>query len=254
MIPHTKAFKKLKEQAQSTFNFAILVCYAVPNFKVTLKGVQPGVPLNFTPEHFDNRPIPIEKVANHISEYKEILSKQIFLSSFTYFESYFIDAIKEIIEFHGREHLLGKGSLKNNLNITDPESTAAVRKLQEYPLTRNKGRYIANNDKLTKKGFRLPSALLSHYGLEQLYRLVDSDNVRAADIPALIGSVLQLPISKEETEKFKSYKDIRNRIAHGKAENTDFYLRMAIEMNDFLRNLALKIDGHIVKNFFIIEM
>ena len=253
MIPHTKAFARLKEQAGATFNFAIVVCHAVPSLKLALKNAGDAGPLPFAPEYFDSRPIPTAKVREHIKDYKEVLSRQIFLSSFSFFEAYFLDLLKEIIDFHGGTKLLDKLALSRNASLTDPDSQKEKRKLQEYRVPKNEGAYTSYGSKLAKKGFAFPSTLLARYGIEQLLKTLDTDYIKAASIPDLIESVLQLPLDMAERERFNSYRDMRNKIAHGRPDATSFHLRKAVEANDFLRNLALKIDRHVIDNYLIVE-
>jgi hypothetical protein len=62
MIPHTKAFAVLKREAQQVFDFAIVVTHAVPALKYALKGIASDHSIPFRPEHFDSRPIAIDKV------------------------------------------------------------------------------------------------------------------------------------------------------------------------------------------------
>ena len=90
--------------------------------------------------------------------------------------------------------------------------------------------------------------------MNKLLELVDGTYIPAANIPELTESVLQLQLDEvSEIETFQNYREIRNRIAHGRAGASDLHLKKAIEANNFLRNLALKIDKHTVQNFFIVE-
>jgi RiboL-PSP-HEPN len=254
LIPHSKAFSRLKEQAGATFNFAIVVCHAVPSLKIALKNTGADESLPFSPDYFDSRPIPTAKVREHIKDYKEVLSRQIFLSSFSFFEAYFLDLLKEIVEFHGGTKLLDKLSITRNTSLTDADTLKEKRKLQEYPVSKNKEAYASYGSKLAKKGFAFPSTLLARYGIEQLLKTLDTDYIKAANIPELIESVLQLPLDPSEKERFSSYRDMRNKIAHGRPDATSFHLRKSVEANDFLRNLALKIDRHVIDNFLVVEL
>lgn len=254
MIPHTKAFKTLKDEAQRVFDFAIVVTYAVPALKAALKGLQPAAPLPFTPDHFDPVRIPTDKVRFHAQEYKELLSRYIFLSSFSFFEAYFHDIIKEIIAFHTSEAILERASLAPNLALTDKEAKKSKRKLQEYAVPGNRDGYISHGRKLAARGFRFPSTLLSQYGLRRLLDLAQGDYIKAADIPGLAQDVLQLALEeKTEAEPFHNYRDIRNKIAHGRASAAALHLAKAVEANNFLRNLALKIDRHVVEHYLLVE-
>jgi len=255
MIPHTKAFKRLKDEAQAVFDFAIVVCYAVPNLKATLKSLPQGAQLPFSPDHFNSRPIPTEKVRHHAKEYKAVLSRYIFLSSFSYFEAYFLDLLKEIIEFHGRGELLRKHDLSRNIALSSPDLAKSKKKLREYRVRGKVGAYASYGKRLAAEGFVFPSSVLARRGLQQLIDLTDADYIKAAEIPELVESILQLPLDpNSEKAKFHGYRDMRNKIAHGRPDSTSLHLAKAIEANDFLRNLALKIDRHVLEHLLLVEL
>ena len=221
MINHSKSFAILKQEAQRTFDFAIVITYAVPALKYTLKGLNPDSPIPFKPDHFDPRPIATEKVRQNAKEYKKALSRHIFLSTFSFFEAYFHDVLKEIIDFHGSDNILKKTSLENNKALTNETTIKEIRKLQEYYTKGNKDRYVSFGQKLRHKGFRLPSTLLSRFGLQKLIELISGDYIKANDIPTLIKSVLQLDLDQQsEINVFHGYRELRNRIAHGRARTS----------------------------------
>ena len=58
-------------------------------------------------------------------------------------------------------------------------------------------------------------------------------------------------LSTEHKDKFHSYRDDRNKIAHGKT--LSYSLDKALKGNEFLYNLAKEIDKHVVTNYMIIE-
>jgi hypothetical protein len=255
VIPHTKAFEVLKGEAQKVFDFAIVVTYAVPALKYALKNLGPANPIPYRPDHFNSRPVATEKVKEDAKRYKPLLSRYIFLSSFSFFEAYFRDVLKEIIDFHGGEKLLERVSLRRNESLTDSESVKQKRKLQEYPNPRNRDRYVSNGKRLAEKGFGFPSTLLSGYGLRRLIELIDADAIRAVDIPKLAQEVIQIQLDQStEIDVFHGYRETRNKIAHGRASPASLHLRKAVEANNFLRNVALKIDRHVVENFLVCEL
>jgi len=244
VISHTKSFAILKQEAQRTFDFAIVVTYAVPALKYALKDLDPNEPIPFTPDHFDSRPIATEKVRHNAKEYKKALSRHIFLSTFSFFEAYFHDILQEIIEFHGADNVLETTSIAKNESMTDAETIKEKRKLQEYFKAGDRDRYASYGRKLHSKGFRFPSTLLSGYGLQKLIELAAGDYIRASEIPPLAKSVLQLELDQTtEIDIFHGYRNVRNRIAHGRAGSDDLHLRKAVEANNFLRNLALREAG-----------
>ena len=254
MIPHTKAFRVLKGEAQQVFDFAIVVAYAVPSLKKALATLQPGETLPFTPDYFDATRIPTAKVRHNAAHYKELLSRQIFLSSFSFFEAYFHDVLKEIVQFHGGEALLEKVSIAPNLNPASSDAKRWKRKLQEYRTSSNLDGYVTYGRKLAGSGFRFPSELLARFGLRKLLDLVKGDYIRAIEIPILVEEILQLRLDPQsEVAAFQNYRKIRNRIAHGRASGASLHLKKAVEANNFLRNLALKIDKHVVEHYLIVE-
>jgi hypothetical protein len=84
--------------------------------------------------------------------------------------------------------------------------------------------------------------------------LISKDSIRAADIPTLAKTLLQIQLdASAEIAVFEGYRRTRNKIAHGRASSASLHLRKAIEANNFLRNFALKIDRHVVEHFLVIE-
>lgn len=253
MIPHTKSFKTLKDEAQRVFDFVIVVAYAVPALKRTLDTLEPGKALPFKPDHFDSTRIPTEKVRFHCREYKALLSRYIFLSSFSFFEAYFVDVLREIIEFHTKESLLQRLEIAANLTLTDPDSLKAKRKLREYATNANRDGYYSYGRQLASKGYHFPSALLSRFGLQRLFEQIESSRIRAEEIPTLAREVLQLNLTQAECEHFHRLRQIRNKIAHGRASSALLHLKKAVDANNFLRNLALKIDRHVCEHYLLVE-
>lgn len=254
MITHSQAFSRLKDEAQSVFDFAIVVSYAVPALKYSLKNLSETDPIPFKPEHFDSRPIATAKVRENAKEYKKLLSQYVFLSAFSFFEAYFHDLLKEVIQFHGVEGLRQQIAISHNLTLTLPEDTKAKKKLQEYPKPSETKKYEKYGRNLAARGFRFPSALLGSYGLAKLIELANAEYISPSKIPELVQSIFQLPLdAKSEVEPFNAYREQRNRIAHGRADGASLHLSKAVEANNFLRNLALKIDRHVVDHYLVVE-
>ena len=226
---------------------------AVPCLKYTLKQMDPEKPPEFKPDHFDSRPIKTEKVLHDTKEYKEALSRHIVLSSFSYFEAYFHDVLSEILEFHGKDLLFNISSISTDIGDSGIVEKAR-KKLSEYPKKSNLDCYKSNKEKLLKCGEALPSALLAQYGYRKLIELIEGNYIPAAKIPELSNSILQLKFDDSEEELLYGYKEIRNKIAHGRISDGTLYVKKAIEMNNFFRNLALKIDKHVLKYFLLVEV
>lgn len=108
---------------------------------------------------------------------------------------------------------------------------------------------------MAASGYRFPSRLLSHYGLKQLNEIAEGTGIKAADILALASSIFHLEFDPDtEVQVFSDYRQLRNRVAHGRALESELALGKAVEANNFLRNLALKIDRQVVSQYFVIEV
>lgn len=197
-------------------------------------------------DYFDKRPVATAKVKDSTKVYKESLARHVFFSSFSFFEAYVGNVLKEIVDFHGKEALFRRTNLNKHTISIDAEATKSKRKLQEYYKKKNSQRYSSHGKKLNNTGYRFPSTLLSTYGLKQLFSLIEDEKIRAVEIPNMLQDALHLELNEEtETNVFHKHRDVRNRIAHGTASPTDFSLSKAVKANDFLRNFALKIDHHV---------
>ena len=268
MIAHTESFQELKKEQQKIMDFTVLVCYGIPSLKKAIKGKKSNAK-NYEnlakPDYFNRNynPDDILELAKH---YKNNLAKYTLLSAFSFFEVYIKEVINELVKFHG-----GKDIFISNLNIRHQkfiknQNTVLQlnkKKLQEYLKKKNKLRY-AKHLKLVNEipSYRNPSELLATYGLKTFIELVNGHNFKSVLIPDL----LEFAFCIDLTEKLNSYedlkekniretfdiiRDIRNSIGHGKAGNLGF--EKAIEITKFLRKLSLKIDKHLVENFFILE-
>ncbi len=216
------------------FDFAIVVTYAVPALKYALKGLNPEDEIPYKPDYFDSRPVATEKVKHNARNYKSLLSRYIFLSTFSFFEAYFQDVLKEIVSFHEEKKLLSKVSIDHNNSIMNGDINKYKRKLQEYPTPKNRDRYLSYGKRLSETGYRFPSTLLSGFGLRHLIELTKGDNnIRAFDIPRLTEEILQLDLDqKKEVDIFHGFRNTRNKIAHGRASAASISLRKAIAANN----------------------
>lgn len=254
LIAHTNSFVNLKEEAQRTLDFAIMVAHAVPWLKHSMKDLDPSGNMPIRADYFDSRPVATAKVRESTKVYKESLARHVFFSSFSFFEAYVGSVLREIIEFHGREELISRTHLNEKTRECHSDVLKSKRKLQEFYTPKNKDRYKSHGKTLNSSGYRFPSTLLSTYGLKQLCSLIEDERVRAVEIPSLLQEALHIQLDLEtEINVFHKYREARNRIAHGSAKPADFDIPNAISANDFLRNLALKIDRHVVDYFLIVE-
>lgn len=267
MIARTNSFERLKSEQQKILDFAVLICHAIPNVKKTIKGNEAKVehfsipnPDYFNLVHQDN----LKELSKH---YKVNLSKYLIISSFSFFEAYFKSVLEELIDFQG-------GTDKFIETISDRHKTIIAqnnneelkkhkRKLQEPFKKKNIKKYELHSNKLMRSTeFKMPSELFSTLGIKYLFELVSSDRFRSVMIPELLEKGLLLDLGekinkssslREKTlkETFDSMRDLRNRISHGDNPNIDF--SKAMDYIRFLRFLSVKIDKHLIENFFILE-
>ena len=80
----------------------------------------------------------------------------------------------------------------------------------------------------------------------------DFDKLKANDIPDLLNDAFLYKISEDDSTQYHSIRDKRNSIAHGNSDD-NLSLGIVIDHNYFLRNLAIDIDQHLLKHFFVLE-
>ncbi|QHI36464.1 hypothetical protein IMCC3317_18270 [Kordia antarctica] len=251
-IRRSNAFLILKEHSQSTLNFSVLVCTAVPQLEYAFQQNDTDSSTHLVENsEFRNSTIPYSTEKENLDKYKTVLGANILLSNFSFFESYFFSLIDEIIEFHGgKEEYLAfietKVAQNGNLELEDKKNLHRLRK--EY-VKKDKDRYIKFTNIIKDKPIVWPSQKLALYGLKQMIK--NKNRWKSADIPNLITDLLTYNLSTEHKDKFHSYRDDRNKIAHGKT--LSYSLDKALKGNEFLYNLAKEIDKHVITNYMIIE-
>lgn len=253
MYAHTQSFFILRDQTQTVLDFAVLISNSVPLQKMTIKKIEKGVEgiQLAKPDYFKGDPNQ-DQLKEYAKNYKVNLSKYVLLSNFSYFEAYITNSIQEIFEFHGGYKAMVKASqTRSNKHIDsdDEKVVDARRRLQDSFDKKNEQKYRKYTQILKKQNYKFPSELLSSYGVIKLNEELKS--LRSEGIPAILSNGLNFSISKKEISEFHRIRDFRNGIAHGKLK--DFTMPTAMECNRFLRNLSVRIDNHIVTNFFIIE-
>jgi hypothetical protein len=253
MIAHTNAFIKLREQTQATLNFSILMCSAVPFYKENLD-IEKRFPGKITfpvPDYFKGTS-KLNDLLEFIKTYKENLSKYVLLSNFSFFEAYVEDAIKEIFKFHsGAEKMIlrAKRLSKESFNIKDKNIIANKRKLQDALDKKKTLKYRTSTRLLKGLSYKFPCDLMSAYGILQLEKV--SKNFKSFHITDLLNFALNLDLTNNEIKMFHDIRNIRNDIAHG--NQVSLSIEQTMIYNNFLRDLSVKIDSHIVNHFFIIE-
>lgn len=252
MISHSKSFLVLKEQNQTLFDFAVLSCQSVPALKGYMKAVEGGsAPKLPDADHFKGNP-DFTQLRSFITEYKKTLGRLIFISSFSYFEAYFKALLEEVLSFHGgHEKFLGTAASRTDLHVSScaqPSIEKSANKLREYPKRHFAPSYRKHIGVLEATDFRFPSELFSSFGIMELRNYLD---LKASQIPHVAKWAFGVPLTEAEELEFSSHRDTRNEIAHGSLVHLDF--TRGLEASRFLRELSVKIDKHVVKNFLVIE-
>jgi hypothetical protein len=251
MYSHTDALIRLRTAMQEVFEFAVVVCSAVPCLKKCIKLYKddPSVALP-TPEHF-KRPIRVDQLSAGAGTFKPQLVRLIFLSSFSYFEAYVADCCRELLAFH-RERLPAHFDQEAISNlVVDPKFLKSKRKLQDRYDPKKWQAYKKHTNELRELGYAFPKDILASYAIRTLLAQTAEGNIKANDIPHFLRTVLLLELDAKTEQAFHNYREVRNRIAHGKTVN--LHMKELVTIGHFFRDLATKIDQHVVECFFVIE-
>lgn len=266
MIPSTDSFNRLKSEQQKILDFAVLVCHAVPNVKKTIKGHEKKVKHFSIPKPDYFKLTTNERLLELSKEYKENLAKYLIISSFSFFESYFKSVLKELLEFQGGIDKFADTISKKHKAIIAQNNNSAKkhkRKLQEPFRKKNYKKYEKHRKALMNHSeFKMPSELFSFFGVKHFFELVNSNSFRSAMIPDLLEKGLLMDLNdkvnktsslkdKNIKETFDTMRKLRNKISHG--DKTDIDLQKTIDYIRFLKFLSIKIDKHLIENFFILE-
>ena len=254
MKMHTKAYGRYRKEVISLWNFAVMVCYAVPTLSKNIHGVEKNIEhySMVQPDFFRYDKTTPEILKGRIKSYQHQLTSYLWLSTFSFFEAYVKQILGELIEFHG-----GKDKfIQDTIESIGKDMSQITHRMKQHRIKLQKPfdpRKILQYKKKTKilkeGGYKFPSELLAAFGVKMLIeRLGD---LRAKDIPTLLRDGLLFEFDDESLKKFNSYNAKRNNIAHG--ESVKYSLHETKEMLNFLRNLAKKIDQHLMANFFVIE-
>ena len=253
MITHSKSFSILKEQNQSLFDFTVLCCYAVPALNAYMKAVEKGAaPKLPDADYFKGDP-DTKHLKSSMPEYRKNLGKLISISSFSYFESYFQALIKEVLDFHGGQDKFVELSLKKQkrhlMFAEEANPKKSVMKLREYAKHGHELKYIKHARELDNTNYRFPSELFATFGIVELGN--NYKELKAVQIPHVAKFCFGVDLTDDEVAQYSKYRELRNDIAHGKVTKVD--LKEAINASQFLRTTAMKIDGHVVQNFLVLE-
>lgn len=250
-VKTTRSYLKLRSQIEESFNFAYIVCQAIPCLKLQSSLVKKGHIQSLpSPDYFKN-PNPSDQIDKQVKPYKNELSKFILLSSFSYFESYVIDALKELLEFHGGGKEMTARAERSARSIMafqkgNFKSQKAILSKQD-PAHRERRRNACN--KLKDERFVFPTSLLSSLGVKVFIQKLE--NIKSVDIPKLLTEGFHMNWSEQDLATFHSIRTQRNKIAHG--DSVSLAIKDVFEMNSDLRRIAQQIDLHLVDHFFISE-
>jgi hypothetical protein len=248
-LPNTKAYMRLKVQAQDTFDLAVVTCHAIPALKLQISLVEKGTLASLPrPDYYPQGNTSIVQLKKQMIDYKSKIARFTFLSSFSFFEAFVSDAIKEMIDYHGGlMHFQSQNS--STIAMNSEEINKAKQKLRSKMDNSKIQRYKKFSAYLQSEGYRFPSSLLSGIGVSLL--LEKLNNMKAVDIPSLLRDGLLVPLDDSEIEEYHNLRAIRNSIAHG--EQISFSLKKAGEMNDVLRKIAYKLDKHLNEHYMVNE-
>ncbi|EOW9243417.1 TPA: HEPN domain-containing protein [Vibrio cholerae] len=258
---HTNAYEKWKTQTQNAFEFSVLVCSAVPTLKRNIQLFEKGVIDSMTKaDHYAPKGDVSREQQNKMNTelkgravgYKQKLAKYTLLSNFSFFESYVHDVIYEFIDSHGgRDQLLANAKKKTLDHITNDSQDIEKlrRKIRRANKVKSYQQYVSASDKLEGLGYRFPSEQFSTYGIKMLVERLS--NLRSVEIPDLLSDGFSLELSEQEVSDFHGIRDIRNKIAHGEPVNLD--LREVADKCLIIREIAKKVDQHLLRYFFISE-
>lgn len=248
----SKALLILKEHSQATLDFSILVCTAVPQLSYAFQqqAIDPSTQIVPNAE-FGTSAIPYSTEKKAIADYKTVLGANILLTNFSFFESYFFALVDEIMEFHGGTEQYIK-FIERKVSRTTTLSSIDENNLKKLRV-KFKGKDAFRYDKYTrlvgKDLIVWPSEKLALYGIKQIVN--NRKRWKSVDIPNLISDLLVYDLDEKTIGNYHKLRDDRNKIAHGK--KLSYTLDKALSGNEFLYNLAKKIDSHVVNNFMIIE-
>jgi len=250
----SEAYRIYREECIELWNFAVMICYAVPTLNKNIKGVEKSIPKYkmVNPDFFEYDNCKLDDLKERIKKYQRQLSSYLWLSNFSYFEAYINRLLDELVEFHGGAEYFLKTSKLNILRDMDNISEKIKKhkiKLQKPYDPRKIDQYKKKTRILNENNYRYPSELFASYGVKSLLEKID--DLRAKDIPTLLQDAFLFNFDDQMIKAYISYKDKRNNIAHG--EKVNYSMRETKDMFNFLRHLSFTIDQHLIVNFFVNE-
>lgn len=240
MITRTNAYNTLQVQVQETFDFAVMVCHAVPALKLQMNLLDEGKITKLpSPDYYT--PNTTSELRLQASGYKGNLATYLFLSSFAFFENYFGAVLEEIFLFNSV--IPNDTILKNRLDINT--NTKAKRVLKKDYDKRHIQRYKKYSNELKNNNYITPQELKTIIAFNNLYKTIK--DLKANQIPDFLINYLKIDITEDEKSKFNTYRQLRNDIAHG--DKPIITLSKVTDSNHFLRSLAAKIDEFLLEHY-----
>ena len=227
----------MKNKIQEIFDFATATCQAFPIMK---DAITTGTTLP-QPDYFrGNNSITL--LNNQIATYEQNLSTYLFLVSFSYFENYIKNVVNEIISIHNTNIMI---KVQVKLLLNNPNLDKYKQKLKGINEPRNLDQYRKFSKELRNSNYLHPrdafdftsKAILNNYVKE----------LKAYQIPELLKDFLLIDLPNNFQKDYKSFAEIRNRIAHG--NNPPMTFIEVRKANNFFRNSAKNFDKQIVSNF-----
>lgn len=273
MITNTQSFKKLKDSTQDIFNFILLSKYSIPDFIDSIKDfpedgvIRPKKNIQFYANQTK------KQLNNSYSSFDLNLSKYTLLSAFSFFESYIPSIVNEIINFHGGlNHVKvklnkskalilnshGLSSINDIFTFINSYDNATLKKrnkIRERYKPNNKERYEIISKELLSANYLFPLELLNlNFNSTNLNRLLKEigKDYKSYKIPDILTNYLFMNVSIAEKNDFDTIRKLRNQIGHG--DEIILEIKDVINYNRFLRDFALRIDTHIVNNFFVVNL
>ena len=189
-----------------------------------------------------------------LADYRDNLATYLWLSAFSFFETFARGAIDEMLEFHGGPDKFLKLAYKKGHSSLGALSTAMAknkRELQKWQKARNRERYRNHLRALEATEYRFPTDLFAAYGVSTLIQFLAEKRFKASVIPDIYERAFLLVLSRKQIDRYNEIRCCRNDIAHGKP--ISMKLRDVIKAIEDLRDLALAINNHLSEHFLVIE-
>lgn len=238
---NTVSYGKLKTQIQQIFDFAIAVDYGIAALKLQLNLYEKGIIANLPRPDFYTAETTSTKLREQTHGYKNQLSKYLYLSSFSFFESYLGNVIKEVVEL--QLNFLSKSEIHSR--ISNEKLVNLKRTLNCNTNPKHEDRYISKSNHLRAENYLIAKDLWFDTSIKLLLKRVS--DLKANEIPSFLNEYFYISLEEDEIRFFGDYRGLRNNIAHG--DDVTVGLKKVAEMNKFFKHLAKKIDKHLIAHF-----